>query len=247
MKEFDRLVEIVHQLRGPNGCPWDKEQTHRSLARFAIEEAYELEEAIRKEDHKNLQEELGDLLFQSVLHSEISRQNGGFGIEDVLEVLSEKMVRRHPHVFADSTAKTSGDVAKNWEQIKADEKGKKNNPFDIPQSFPSLLRAQKIGKKSKQYEFDWNSAKEVFDKVEEELNELRAEIANDSLAGMEEEFGDLLFSLVQLARHLGFDAESSLRSANQKFISRFEKMLELDPDLKNLSPEEKERLWTRVK
>lgn len=245
MTSFQQLIEIVKKLRGPGGCPWDIAQTHASLTPFAVEEAHELEEAIANNDKENMKEELGDLLFQSVLHAEIARQNGDFDIHDVVNHLNNKMVSRHPHVFSDVKVKDASEVLKNWEEIKATEKA--TDPFDIPKSFPALLKAHKIGKRSKKFDFDWNTPSEVLEKTREELLELEEAIASNDKAHIEEEMGDLLFTLAQLARHLDFDSEKSLRQANQKFINRFEKMLEINPDLKNISRDEKENLWNQVK
>lgn len=245
MTSFQQLIEIVKKLRGPQGCPWDKAQTHQSLTPYAVEEAHELEEAIANNDKDNMKEELGDLLFQSVLHAEIARQNGDFDIDDVIGHLNNKMVSRHPHVFSDVEVKDADEVVKNWEDIKAKEK--EVAPFDLPASFPALLKAHKIGKRSKKFDFDWNTPEEVFEKTNEELAELKEAFENNDKAHMEEELGDLLFTLSQLARHLDLDAEKSLRRANQKFIDRFNKMLKKNPNLKNISRDEKEDLWNQIK
>lgn len=245
MTSFQQLVEIVKKLRGPDGCPWDKAQTHKTLTPYAIEEAHELEEAIENDDTENMKEELGDLLFQSVLHSEIARQNGDFDIDDVLQHLNHKMVSRHPHVFADTKVKDSDEVLVNWEKIKDSEK--KTDPFAIPKSFPALLKAQKIGKKTNKLDFDWLTSTEVLAKVHEELTETQEAIAAKDSAKIEEEIGDLLFTVAQLARHLNIDAEKSLRLANQKFVDRFQGMLKLAPDFAQRTREQKEILWNQVK
>jgi tetrapyrrole methylase family protein / MazG family protein len=245
MSSFQQLVEIVKKLRGPNGCPWDKAQTHKSLTAYAIEEAHELEQAIENNDIENMKEELGDLLFQSILHSEIARQNNDFDINDVINHLNHKMISRHPHVFANTIANTPDEVLKNWEEIKAQEK--QTELFDIPLSFPALLRAHKIGKKSQKMNFDWMKPQEVLLKVKEELTELELAIEKNDLENTEEELGDLLFTISQLARHLKLDAEKSLRKANLKFIKRFENMLKLNSEFKDLVASEKEKLWNQVK
>ncbi len=245
MTSFQQLIEIVKKLRGPNGCPWDKAQTHSSLTPFAIEEAHELEEAIVNNDKENLKEELGDLLFQSVLHAEIARQNGDFDIHDVIDHLNNKMTSRHPHVFADVEVKDATEVVKNWEDIKATEKDVA--PFDIPNSFPALLKAHKIGKRAKKLDFDWSTPEEVLLKVKEELAELEEAIAEKNQAHIEEEMGDLLFSMAQLARHLDIESEKALRLGNMKFVKRFEKMLREEPQFKDLSAQQKEKLWQKVK
>ena len=248
MSSFQQLVDIVKKLRGPNGCPWDKAQTHESLTPYAIEEAHELEDAILSGDSQHVKEELGDLLFQSVLHAEIARAQGTFDIDDVINTLNEKMQRRHPHVFGDVKVENADQVMSNWEDIKAKEKNAlktTSEPFDIPKNFPALLRAHKIGKRSKKLDFDWDHASEVLDKVDEELAELKQAITNQS--NIEEELGDLLFSLAQLARHLDLDSEKALRQANEKFIKRFQEMLEQDPDLLNKDRASKEKMWNLVK
>lgn len=250
MTSFQQLIEIVKKLRGPEGCPWDKEQTHQSLSIYAIEEAYELEAAIENLDDQNLKEELGDLLFQSVLHAQIASETQRFDIDDVLNSLNEKMIRRHPHVFKKEKVTGTEEVIANWEAIKAAEKGNKppGSPMDsIPENFPALLRSQKIGKKTKKYQFDWDSALPVIHKCEEELAELKEAISQNQKSSVEEELGDLLFTLAQLARHLDLDAEKTLRQANRKFIRRFDAMLAINKDLPSLSPVEKESLWQNVK
>lgn len=245
MTSFQQLIEIVKKLRGPDGCPWDKAQTHLSLTPYAIEEAHELEEAIEKKDIANMKEELGDLLFQSVLHAEVARQNGDFDIDDVINHLNHKMVSRHPHVFADTKVKDSKEVVKNWEAIKEGEK--KVDPFDIPKSFPALLKAQKIGKRTHKLDFDWLTTAEVLKKVKEELAEVEEAMASKDLEHTQEEIGDLLFTVAQLARHLDLDAEKCLRMANNKFIDRFQKMLAAAPNFAKLQREEKEVLWNKIK
>lgn len=251
MSSFLQLVEIVKKLRGPDGCPWDKDQTHASLTQYAIEEAYELEEAILNNDQDNMKEELGDLLFQSVLHSEIACQEGRFDIDDVICHLNEKMVRRHPHVFASTQVQDSKEVLQNWEAIKEQEKSNRPKSSklepDIPLKFPALLRAQKIGKFSKKVGFDWNEPTQVVAKVEEELLELKEALQKQDTKACKEEMGDLLFSCAQLARHLGFDAEKSLRLANQKFLDRWSKMIKEQPDFEQLTRDQKEALWQKVK
>lgn len=254
---FQALIEIVEILRGPDGCPWDKEQTHKSLVRFLSEEAFEAIEAIENEDLLGMKEELGDLLFQVVLQAEIAKQAGNFDIFDVIRGISEKMVRRHPHVFAEDGQLTSEQVLTNWESIKAAEKkaigGSKpaSGPFDWPKSLPALLRSHKIGVKSRSLQFDWQSHNEVLVKIREELTELEEALSQQEPDKVEEEFGDLLFSLAQWARHAGFDAEGALRKANAKFENRFSKMLNhCDFDLevfKDLPADQKEQLWGQVK
>ncbi len=251
MTSFQQLTDIVKKLRGPNGCPWDKAQTHKTLTPFAIEESFELEQAIENGDVENIKEELGDLLFQTVLHAQIASDENNFNIDDVIKNLNEKMIRRHPHVFSDVKVKDQFEVLKNWEEIKSEEKKLNNNistsVFDIPKTFPALLRAQKIGKKTQKLDFDWTSAQEVSKKVEEELLELKEAVESKVQKNIEEEMGDLLFTVVQWARHLHVDAEKSLRQANDKFTRRFENMLQEKEDFLTLPRDEKEKLWNLIK
>jgi tetrapyrrole methylase family protein/MazG family protein len=262
LEKFASLLEIVKSLRGPEGCPWDKEQTHRSLTPFAIEEAHELAEAIELGDHDEMIKELGDLLLQVVLHSEIGRQEGRFSIDDVVRGISEKMVHRHPHVFAGEKVTDSADVLSKWADIKAAEKKAQNaqkpqterpSRFDIPLTIPALMRSQKIGDKTKSQKFDWNNSIEVFAKVEEEVAELRQELERKTVdpKAVEHEIGDLLFSLAQLARHAGLEAEQALRTANARFEKRYFTMRNMvedsGHDWNKLTPEEREAAWVEVK
>lgn len=264
LRDFSALIKVVEFLRGPDGCPWDKEQTHQSLTRFAIEEAHELADAIDAGNTEEVREELGDLLLQVVLHSEIARQNKNFDIHDVIEILNSKMIRRHPHVFGDVKVKNSSDVIANWTEIKAQEKGKKkeNMAFDIPANLPSLIRSQKIGEKTEKIGFDWENTAGVWDKVNEEFRELKHELAslgaaetaddsNQYLARIGNEIGDMFFTLAQLSRHLGLDAEQCSRQANAKFESRFKTMQDLvakdGREWDQLSAQEKEKYWESAK
>jgi tetrapyrrole methylase family protein / MazG family protein len=278
LREFSSLLKVVEHLRGPDGCPWDKEQTAGSLTRFAIEEAFELAEAIDSGDVGAFKDELGDLLLQVILHSEIARQEGKFDVFDVIQNLSEKMVRRHPHVFADVKVGSSGEVLANWAEIKKAEG--KTKIFDIPSGMPSLLRAHKIGEKTKKLSFDWENAAQCWEKVDEELDELeeaKAAVVREharaerypapldhtpvkSVTGvnltaedeeLEKEFGDVLFSLVQWARHMKIDSEQALRKTNMRFEARFERMQSMVKaaglDWSTLSPAEKEKYWKQAK
>lgn len=227
LRKFASFVEIVAALRGPDGCPWDKEQTHRTLTPYAIEEAHELAEAIETGADRDVVGELGDLLLQVVLHAEIGRQDERFDINDVIEAISEKMVRRHPHVFGDVQVSGSGEVLDNWSKLKAEEKKKKGvtgeeNRFDVPVSLPALARSHKIGDKTQRLRFDWSNPHDVMKKVDEEIAELHVEMKDTTdKAALEHEIGDVLFSVAQLARHLGLEAEQCLRTANSRFESRF--------------------------
>lgn len=254
LREFDSFVRVVELLRGPDGCPWDKEQTHQSLTRNLLEECFELAEALDAQDIEHIKEELGDVLLQVVLHSQIARESEHFNIKDVIETISSKMIRRHPHVFSDVEVSDSDEVLENWAKIKAEEKKsqpKSNSPFDIPVHLPALLRSQKIGSKTKKYNFDWNQPEQVLEKIEEELAEVKEAIAQKSIEEQSKEVGDLLFSVAQLARHLKIDAEQSLRQTNQRFESRFRKMQYLakqeDKDFSDLSSEELEAYWQQAK
>lgn len=260
-RSFDALCEIVATLRGEKGCPWDRKQTHQSLARFAIEEVFELVEAIEElsttgdTGAQNLKDELGDVLFQVILHSEMAKEKGWFDILDVIENLNEKMIRRHPHVFSDLTVQDAEEVVQNWEKIKAQEKASQLPPslLATPKGLPALMEAYKIGNKTKKLKFDWVGANQVFEKVLEEVEELKQELntENKSKESQLAEVGDVLFSVVQLARHLDIDPEEALRKTNARFRKRFEGMMDqLNGDVDqfvNLSEEEKENLWQKVK
>lgn len=253
LQEFESLMKIVADLRGPEGCPWDKEQNHKTLAPYTIEESYELVEALEQADDKKIKEELGDVLFQVALHTQLATERNAFRIEDVLSTLNEKMVRRHPHVFSDVKVSGTEEVWQNWEQIKKAEnklKGVKKN-IDIPEVIPALQRAYKIGVKTQKAGFDWSNPSEVLVKVKEELAEVEVELKDKTSTTLEEEIGDLLFSVAQLARHCGFEPEQSLRAANRKFLNRYEGMhqicLQKGVQFEKLTLEEKEKLWTEVK
>lgn len=251
MREFQAIESIVRSLRDPDGgCPWDLEQTHKSLCKHAIEETYELVDAIELNNKAHIKEELGDVLLQVMIHSEIARQEGSFDIFDVIESISSKMVRRHPHVFSDLKTSGAEEVLKNWEKIKKQENANKNF-FDMPKHFPALSAANKIGSKSKKVDFDWNTVDEVWNKVDEEQKELKQAIENNDKKNIEEEIGDLLFAVSQLSRHLNIDPELALRRSNQKFIERFDKMQTLaeveKKDFSKMNLNEKEELWQKAK
>lgn len=252
LRAFTSLLEVMKALRGPDGCPWDKEQTHKTLAPYAIEEAHELAESIESGDEREMISELGDVLLQVVLHAEIGRQEGRFDIYDVIATLNEKMVRRHPHVFSDTEVSGIDDVWANWKKIKEVEKaGKKQKGFDIPLNLPSLTRSSKIGNKTKGFKFDWETAEQVLMKVEEEVAELKDAIRSGKAKEKEHELGDILFSVAQVARHLKIEPEQALRVANQRFEKRFFRMKEMaeaqGKNFSNLSTDELESLWRQVK
>jgi tetrapyrrole methylase family protein/MazG family protein len=252
-REFEGLVKVVEHLRGPDGCPWDKEQNHKTLTRFAIEEAHEFAEAVDGGDPEQIKEELGDVLLQVVLNAEVARQEGKFDVYDVVQSISDKMIRRHPHVFGDVKVGSSDEVLKNWGEIKAEEKREKKKAFsfDMPKDMPALLRAHKIGEKTKRVAFDWDNADQCWEKVAEEYGELREALDSKDRAHIEAELGDLLFCLSQLARHLDMDSEQALRITNTRFEKRFAKMQDLvkadGKDWETLPAPEKEIYWKKAK
>jgi len=227
-RTFPRLVELMQRLLAPDGCPWDREQTLPSLRRYAIEEACEVVDAIDGGDRGELRDELGDLLLQVVFQAELLRAEGSFGPDDVVAAICEKLVRRHPHVFADGAASDSADVLRNWERIKAAERvGKKKKDRGgvlggVPRSLPALNRAQRVGEKVARVGFDWPDARGSRAKVTEELGELDEAIASGDADRIEAELGDALFALVNLARHVEVDAEGALRRTIDKFTRRFD-------------------------
>ncbi len=245
------LVELCDYLRSPEGCPWDREQTLKTLRTFMIEEAYEVVEAINANDFDELKEELGDLLYQIVFASQICKEDGKLNIDEVVDQLYHKLVRRHPHVFGEKKAKDAEEALKRWHGEKLKEKSRKRNLLEIPRSMPSLLRAQRVGDKASHVGFDWTGSKEVIKKVIEELNELQIELDKGDTKSIEREWGDLMFSLVNLARHLKFDAESTTHSAIDNFIHRFrdieEKAKDMNKNLSELSIDEMDDLWEKVK
>ena len=233
--EFIRLVDIVARLRAPDGCPWDREQTIDSLKPFVLEETYEVLEAIDRHDHVALREELGDFLYQAVFLAQLESEAGHFTIADSIRSIADKLVRRHPHVFGrddgEAALETAGQVRTRWEEIKAQERGAQKKPPSllggIPPTLPALLRAFHIGVRAHSVGFDWTRAADVVDKIQEEVDELREVVANNQPIDRdraEEEIGDLLFSIANLARQLGVEPETALRKANDKFTRRFEAM-----------------------
>ncbi|NBX93175.1 MAG: nucleoside triphosphate pyrophosphohydrolase [Proteobacteria bacterium] len=248
--KLSHFLSVVHELR--TKCPWDKKQTHQTLSKYMLEEAYEAAEAMNARDREALQEELGDVLLQVALHSEIANEKGWFDFEKVAEGVAQKMIRRHPHVFGDAEMKDYETHLKNWTKLKQQEKPKKKILEGVPRSLPALQVSQRYGEITSSVGFDWKSAQAVMGKVKEELNELQAEVRlKNSKSRMEEELGDLFFSLAQLARHLGLDAERSVRQSNIKFSKRFEKLeSQLKKKGKTVSqckPEELEAAWQLVK
>ena len=223
-ESFQKLCQIVAKLRAPGGCPWDREQTHESLLPAVIEEAYELAGAVRKNDTANFCEELGDLLLLVVMQAEIAREAGQFNIDNVIAEVTEKLIRRHPHVFATSDARDSGAVLKQWEAIKRAEKDDKHYLASLPDALPALVRAEKAQKKVARVNFDWKEVGDVMEKIEEEIRETKAAIEAHDLKSTEEEIGDLLFAVTNLSRKCNIDAESALQRATDKFVTRFNRL-----------------------
>jgi len=224
---FAKLRAIVAQLRAPGGCPWDAEQTNETLLPPLIEEAYEVAGAIRARDDANLREELGDLILLALMHSEIANETGRFHIDEVLEEVTKKLIRRHPHVFARSDVSDAAGVVKQWEAIKHQEKngaGGGHYLAHLPAALPALMRAQKAQKKAARVNFDWTQLSDVVAKVDEELAETKEAIASGDNAAVADEVGDLLFAVVNLARKSGLDAESALQQATDKFVGRFNRL-----------------------
>jgi MazG family protein len=250
-EKFDALVAIMSTLRAPNGCPWDQEQTMESLQPYLIEEAYECLDAMERGDRAEQCDELGDLLLQIVFQSQLAAEEKSFDVGDVIDAISDKMVRRHPHIFGDARADNAEEVLQQWEQIKRREKGDvpRSIVAGIPRSAPALQRAARLGEKVSRVGLDWQSAAEVRAKVDEELNELEEAMANQDRAAMEEELGDLLFSVAQLARHLEIEPEGALRAATQKFTGRIE-AIEAQLMIEKVSWDEAgdvEKRWQRAK
>jgi MazG family protein len=251
MTAFEQLCKIVAKLRAPGGCPWDREQTHESLLPALIEEAYEIAGALRSRDDANFREELGDLLLLIVMHAEIAREGGRFNIDNVLADVTEKLIRRHPHVFGKSEARDSGAVLKQWESIKRAEKAGKHYLDGLPAALPALMRAQKAQSKVARVNFDWTDVRDVIAKVEEELTEMKHAIASQDRQAIEDEIGDLLFAVVNLARKSKLDAESTLQAATDKFVARFNRLEdELEAQGKRLGDAdlaELDEIWNEIK
>lgn len=255
LNSVGRLDEIVARLRAPGGCPWDREQTHESLRSALIEECYEVVEAIESSSDAGLREELGDLLLHVVMHARMAEERGAFTLEEVAAEVCEKMIRRHPHVFGDALAANSTEVLRQWEQIKRAEKGAKgggNGVLDhLSKGLPGLLRAQTAQKRAGRVGFDWPDVEPVFEKISEETDEIRQAMNAGTQADLEAEVGDLLFSVVNLSRKLGIDAETALQGATSRFISRFqsiERSLTKEGRRMEDTPlEELDRLWEEAK
>jgi tetrapyrrole methylase family protein/MazG family protein len=251
---YQDLLDITAKLRAPDGCPWDREQTHKSLKRYLIEESYEVLEAIDGESPDKLCDELGDLLLQVVLHSQIAKEEGQFDMSDVVHGVSSKMVSRHRHVFGDEVAETPDDVMKIWEEVKKSEKGLDTQTQvlkGVPGNLPALMRSYKVQEKAAQVGFDWDDAKDAFLKVKEEGKELEEAYRSGDAAHMEEELGDMLFAVVNVSRFLKIQPELALTAATNKFIRRFEyveqKAMDNGKQLKDMSLAEMDALWDEAK
>jgi tetrapyrrole methylase family protein/MazG family protein len=254
MKEFDRLMDIMDTLRGPGGCPWDVEQDHKSIMKCLIEETYELADAIESGDREYLMEELGDVFLQVVFHSAIAKDNHLFTLEEVINDLCDKLIYRHPHVFSDTTVKDSKEVIKNWERLKRKEVSKKERKSilaGVPNKLPALLHALKIQSIVSRVGFDWENPEGVVDKIKEEIQEVSEAAQEKDKDRMEDEIGDLFFSVVNLARMLDIDPEAALRRTNKKFATRFYEIEKVAKDqsvrLPDMPMAEKEAIWQGAK
>jgi tetrapyrrole methylase family protein/MazG family protein len=256
MSEFYKLVDIIKTLRGPGGCPWDRKQTHKSLTPYLLEETYEVLEAIDGADDERLKEELGDLLLQVVLHAEIASENGDYSIDDIANALSEKLIRRHPHVFEKKADLTPDEVTVNWEHIKLEKDelkdGEKKSVLSgVPKTLPALLRAYRVQEKAARFGFDWEKVEDIIVKLDEEVAELKVELAAQNEAGIEEELGDLLFSVVNIARFLKINPEGTLNRITNKFKRRFEyiedRLAESNRTVADADLTEMDKLWEESK
>ena len=250
-QRFERLVGIIARLRAPGGCPWDREQNFDTIKPYLLEEAYEVFDAIDQRDWPGLAEELGDLMLQAVFFAQMASEDGKFQIDDSLDAISEKLIRRHPHVFADGSAKTSDDVKRRWDEIKADEKKDRGKPpqgvlDSVSRKLPALVEAQQISSKVAAVGFDWENIEQVLDKLDEELRELAHARDVGTAAEVDGEIGDLLFVLVNLARKLKVDPEQALRKTNAKFRKRFA-FVESHAALPGATLGEMEALWQQAK
>ncbi|WP_428409368.1 nucleoside triphosphate pyrophosphohydrolase [Hyphococcus sp.] len=254
-RKIDALLQVMARLRSPDGgCPWDLEQNFRTIAPYTVEEAYEVADAIERGDMNGLKEELGDLLFQAVFHAQMAKEEGLFTFGDVAQEIADKMIRRHPHVFGEVDMRSADEQTAAWEEQKAEErkaKGKDGLLDDVPAGLPGLTRAVKLQKRAGRVGFDWPDARSVLDKIAEETEELKEAMDAGEKDHIEEEFGDLLFVLANLSRHLDIDPESALRRANEKFIRRFRHIektfAERGESLADARLEEMEAVWDEAK
>lgn len=249
---FDQLVKVMQTLRSEEGCPWDKEQTLKTLKPFLVEECYEVWEAIDENNPTRLKEELGDLLFQIIFYAQVTQEQLGFNIYDVIDTIKDKMVRRHPHVFGNVKVKNSEEVLVNWEEMKKTERGERSSTLGgVPKNLPSLLRAHRIQEKAARVGFEWENMEQALDKLEEERLELKEAYQEGNLDKIEEELGDMLFILVSAARFMKINPEEAFQKTIGKFIKRFqyleEKISEQGIKFQDASPEEINRLWSEAK
>lgn len=251
INDFLRLITV---LRSPGGCPWDRKQTHESIKKNFIEETYEVVEAINKVDAQSLREELGDVLLQVAMHSEMESEKGSFGFNDVVNDICKKLVVRHPHVFGDVAAQSSDEALQSWDQVKLKTKGMKKQSeaiIKVPREFPALMRAQKVQEKAAKAGFDWDNVNGAVEKLHEEIDELETALAAGVGKDIEEEFGDVLFSCVNVSRFIGADSEEALTASTDKFIKRYLLVEQLAADdgvdMKSASIEELDKLWNKAK
>ncbi len=255
MKEFNKLIKIMKRLRNPiNGCPWDRKQTGHSLKEYILEEAHELVEAIDMEDHRKERDELGDLLLQIVFLSRMREEQGLFTIRDVIDSINRKLIRRHPHIFGDTSVQSAEEVKRNWEKIKKKEKKSNSILSDYPAQMPALSHAKRVAEQASSVGFDWNDPLTALDKVEEETEELKKELQAGHVENrekVEEELGDILFAAANVARLAGVNPEFALKKTNQKFVSRFryieEQLKEQGKDIGKTGLDEMEELWEESK
>jgi len=250
-EQFIKLLDIVERLRGPDGCPWDKEQSHESLLPYFLEEAYEVIESIDEKNWDNLKEELGDVMLHLALQCQISKEEGRFSIIDSLENVNNKLIHRHPHVFGDKKADVPSEAKKNWEDIKHKEKKRESRLDGVPPALPALTRANRLQQKASYAGFDWDDINKVWGKLYEEIDELKeAHDCNDQ-TNMEEEIGDVLFSVVNLARHMKLDSEDMLRKANSKFVNRFKaiekELIIRGKEVSTATLVEMDEIWNKIK
>tara|TARA_A100001011_G_C14292675_1_gene836956 strand:+ start:452 stop:1237 length:786 start_codon:yes stop_codon:yes gene_type:complete len=250
-EQFIKLLDIVEKLRGPDGCPWDKEQTPASLLPYFLEETYEVIESIDQSNWDNLKEELGDVMLHIALQAQISKEEGRFTIFDSLVNINKKLVHRHPHVFGDEKADMASHAKKNWEAIKHEEKKRESRLDGVPLALPALTRAQRLQEKASYAGFDWDNIDKVWGKLDEEIDELREADKIKNRSNLEEEIGDVLFSVVNLARHLKLDSEDLLRKANAKFVDRFKaiekELAKRGKRVDEAKLDEMDELWNKIK
>jgi len=252
-RSFEDLVSLMTRLRGPDGCPWDRKQTLPDLKPYVIEEAYEVVDAIDRDDRASLAEEVGDMMLEAVFIAEVTREEGSFDIYDAITAVHDKLVRRHPHVFGDVQANDAEEVLVNWEKLKNEERKSENKSLmaGVPQSMPALLKASRLTEKAARVGFDWRRTEDVFAKVDEELAEVHEAIASGDAEKVHDEIGDLLFTIANIARKLNVNPEEALQSTNRKFTRRFESMERAvragERNLDQLSLEEMDALWNDAK